>query len=141
MIRLFRLSCQQRFRVGLHLGQHNRDIHARARARTHARTYRRTRHSLSRLSRRPRRRRSRRRRRRRRRVVSLSSLFPAVTSAVYRKRNAGHTARTTQYALYAPRSSNHRAPFTSRDPASFKVIGVLVRSHINTHSCKCRCYG
>lgn len=127
MIRLFRLSCQQRFRVGLHLGTtHNRASNARARA--HTRTYGRT--ALSPVflvvfvvvvA----------RRRRSRRVVRLLAPFAPFArshSTAYRTRNAGRKARTAQYTLYALRPSNPRPPLWSRDCSSFKVIDVLVRS-------------
>lgn len=124
MIRLFRLSCQQRFRVGLHLGQHNRATRAHTQTGTES-------HSLSSpvFSRRPRRRRTRRRRRRKpSRSLSFAPSPPAKLSTIYRTRNAGHRVRTTQYTLYAPKLSNPCALSQSRDCFSFKVIDVLVRS-------------
>lgn len=124
MIRLFRLSCQQRFRVGLHLGQHNRATRAHTQTRAES-------HSLSSpvFSRRPRRRRTRRRRRRKpSRSLSFAPSPPAKLLTIYRTRNAGHRVRTAQYTLYAPKLSNPCALSQSRDCSSFKVIDVLVHS-------------
>lgn len=132
MIRLFRLSCQQRFRVGLHLGT----THKRAtRAHTHGRTS--ERHSLSRLSRLSRRPR-RRRRRRCRRVVCLSPLRPLLDKPLYHLSDTECGTQGAHGAIHIICASTLSNPW-----ATLLVTWLLLfqghwcfgsHSHVNTHS-------